>query len=123
PDTQGSGRVTRGRTRRSRTFPACADHGRHPEARVLLHAPRRMYARESGAASFEARLRRGPEGGGLVPAFAAAYAITSLASARIVGGTVRPSACAVLRLSTSSNLVASCTGRLAGFSPLRMRPT
>jgi hypothetical protein len=39
-----------------------------------------------------------------------------------VGGTVRPSAFAVLRLNTSSNLVGCCTGRLAGFSPLRRRP-
>jgi hypothetical protein len=34
---------------------------------------------------------------------------------------VRPSALAVLRLITVSNLVGACTGRLAGFSPLRMR--
>jgi hypothetical protein len=27
---------------------------------------------------------------------------------------------AVLKLTTSSNLVGACTGRLAGFSPLRM---
>src|SRR5262249_48009876 len=36
-------------------------------------------------------------------------------------GTSRPSALAVLRLTTSSNLVGACTGRSAGFSPLRMR--
>jgi hypothetical protein len=30
---------------------------------------------------------------------------------------------AVLRLITSSNLVGSCTGKSAGFSPLRMRST
>ena len=33
---------------------------------------------------------------------------------------VRPSAFAVLRLITSSNLVGCCTGKSAGFSPLRM---
>jgi len=38
-------------------------------------------------------------------------------------GTVRPSALAVLRLITSSNLVGRITGRSAGFSPLRIRPT
>jgi hypothetical protein len=32
-----------------------------------------------------------------------------------------PSVLAVLRLITSSYLVAACTGKLAGFSPLRMR--
>ena len=36
-------------------------------------------------------------------------------------GDVRPSALAVFVLMTSSNLVARCTGRSAGFSPLRMR--
>ena len=40
-----------------------------------------------------------------------------------VGGTSRPSAFAVLRLITSSYLVGACTGRSAGFSPLRMRST
>jgi hypothetical protein len=38
------------------------------------------------------------------------------------GGTSRPSAFAVLRLMTSSTFVDCCTGRSAGFSPLRMRP-
>jgi hypothetical protein len=36
---------------------------------------------------------------------------------------VRPSAFAVLRLITRSNFVGCSTGRSAGFSPLRMRPT
>ena len=40
-----------------------------------------------------------------------------------VGGTSRPSALAVLRLMANSNLVATCTGRLPGFSPLRIRST
>ena len=38
-------------------------------------------------------------------------------------GRSRPSAFAVLRLITSSYLTGSCTGRSAGFSPLRMRST
>ena len=37
-------------------------------------------------------------------------------------GLSRPSALAVLRLMTSSNLVGCMTGRSAGLSPLRMRP-
>jgi hypothetical protein len=45
------------------------------------------------------------------------YSITSSAMASSDGGTVRPSALAVLRLITSSNLVGCCTGRSAGFSP------
>src|SRR5262245_26034081 len=51
------------------------------------------------------------------------HSITSLALARSDGGTERPSALAVLRLITSSNLVGPCTGSSAGFSPLRMRST
>src|SRR5262245_3604488 len=52
-----------------------------------------------------------------------AYSITSPARASTAGGTVRPSAFAVLRLMTNAYLVAVCTGRSAGFSPLRMRST
>jgi hypothetical protein len=51
------------------------------------------------------------------------YSITSSARASSVGGTSRPRALAVLRLITSSYLVGACTGRSAGFSPLRMRST
>ena len=50
------------------------------------------------------------------------YSITSSARASSVGGTARPSALAVLRLTTSSNFVGCITGRLAGFSPFRIRP-
>jgi hypothetical protein len=49
------------------------------------------------------------------------YSITSSAVERSVGGTVRPSALAVLRLMTNSYFVGACTGRSAGFAPLRMR--
>src|SRR5262245_26342567 len=41
------------------------------------------------------------------------YSITSSARASSVGGTVKPSAFAVLRLMTSSYLVGACTGRWA----------
>src|SRR5262249_3595585 len=54
---------------------------------------------------------------------AASHSITSSARASSVGGISRPSAFAVLRLITSSSLVGFCTGRSAGFSPLRMRST
>src|SRR5262245_64427075 len=49
------------------------------------------------------------------------YSITSSARAGTDGGMVRPMALAVLRLITNSYLVGDCTGRSAGFSPLRMR--
>jgi hypothetical protein len=42
--------------------------------------------------------------------------------ANSVSGMVRPSALAALRLMTRSIFVTCCTGRSAGFSPLRMRP-
>src|SRR5262249_22931021 len=52
---------------------------------------------------------------------AAHHSITSSARASTVGGMSRPRALAVLRLMTVSYLVGACTGRSAGFSPLRMR--
>src|SRR5262245_31357206 len=51
------------------------------------------------------------------------HSITSSARASTVGGTSRPSAVAVLRLITNWYLVDACTGKSAGFSPLRMRST
>src|SRR5262249_4875609 len=54
---------------------------------------------------------------------AAPHSITSSARASSVGGTSRPSVLAVFKLITSSYLVGACTGRLVGFSPLRMRST
>src|SRR5262249_43236636 len=48
---------------------------------------------------------------------AAFRSITSSARASSVGGISRPSAFAVLRLITNSNLVGSWTGRSPGFSP------
>src|SRR5262249_31716805 len=54
---------------------------------------------------------------------AATHSITSSARASSAGGTSRPSALAVFRLITNSYFVGACTGRSAGFSPLRMRST
>src|SRR5215813_2064862 len=55
--------------------------------------------------------------------FAPPHSITSSARRRTTSGTWRPSAFAVFMLSTVSYLVGACTGRSAGFSPLRMRST
>src|SRR5262249_58596209 len=52
---------------------------------------------------------------------AASHSITSSAATSKPGGTVRPIAFAVLRLTTVSNLVAACTGRSAGFSARPVR--
>src|SRR4029078_11734258 len=49
---------------------------------------------------------------------APSHSITSAARASRVGGTLTPSALAVLRLMTSSNVVGCSTGRSAGFAPL-----
>src|SRR5262249_61931249 len=51
------------------------------------------------------------------------YSRISVARERAECGTVTPIPLAVLRLITSSYLVGVCTGRSAGFSPLRMRST
>src|SRR5262249_9004256 len=51
------------------------------------------------------------------------HSITSSARASTLAGISMPSALAALRLMISSYLVGACTGRSAGFSPLRMRST
>jgi hypothetical protein len=53
----------------------------------------------------------------------ASYSITSSAVASSLSGIWRPSAFAVLRLITNSNLVDWMTGRSAGLAPLRILPT
>src|SRR5262249_169325 len=50
---------------------------------------------------------------------ASPHSITSSARASSVGGTVRPSALAVVRFTTKSNLVGCSTGISAGFAPRR----
>src|SRR5712664_3968310 len=51
------------------------------------------------------------------------YSITSSARASSVGGTSRPSAWAVIRLMTKSNLVGCSTGMSPGFAPRRILST
>ena len=53
----------------------------------------------------------------------APYSITTSAVASSAGDIASPSALAVLKFITSSYFVGACTGRSAGFSPLRMRST
>src|SRR5262249_32706482 len=53
---------------------------------------------------------------------ATSHSISSSASNWIELGTSRPSARAVTRLMTNSNLVDCMTGRSAGLAPLRIRP-
>src|SRR5262249_8501417 len=54
--------------------------------------------------------------------FAPPHSITSSAVASTFAGIARPSATAVVRLITNSNLVGCSTGRSAGLAPLRMLP-
>src|SRR5262249_29726575 len=54
---------------------------------------------------------------------AAPHSSTSSARARSVGGSVTPRTLAVIILMISSTFTACWTGRSAGLSPLRMRPT
>ena len=58
-----------------------------------------------------------------VAANIAFYSSTSSAVASRVGGRVMPSALAVVRLMTSSNLVGCSTGMSAGLAPLRILST
>src|SRR6516225_7240957 len=51
------------------------------------------------------------------------HSITSSAANSRPGGTVRPSAFAVLRLRKVSNLIGVCTGRSAGLAPRSTRST
>jgi hypothetical protein len=51
------------------------------------------------------------------------HSIRSSARMRRDSGTSSPSALAVFRLTSSSNLLGSSTGRSAGLVPLRIRPT
>src|SRR5262249_53492544 len=51
------------------------------------------------------------------------HSITSSARASSVGGMVRPSALAVLRLMTNSSLVDCSTGKSAGLAPLKILST
>ena len=53
----------------------------------------------------------------------ACYSITSSAMEKTPEGMARPSAFAVLRLMSSSNLVGCCTGNSAGLVPLRILST
>src|SRR6478736_10357149 len=51
------------------------------------------------------------------------HSITSSARASSVGEMVRPSALAVLRLTTNSNVFGACTGSSPGLAPRRIRST
>src|SRR5262249_4593525 len=80
-----------------------ADHWDSPMLRARRERPRGCRAAEQG------------------DEVAPCHSITSSARASSAGGISRLSALAVLRFITRSYLVGYCTGRSAGFSPLKMR--
>jgi hypothetical protein len=89
-------------------------------SRPLSPGPRNICYQASGATPYSDRSSTG----WIAPACGwRTYSITSSARVSTIAGTSRPSALAVLRLSTVSYLVGACTGRSTGFSPLRMRST
>jgi hypothetical protein len=61
--------------------------------------------------------------GGQLRQLAPPHSITSSALASNLGGTSRPIAFAAFRLITKPYLVGACTGKSAGFSPLKIRST
>lgn len=104
--------------------PGCSLLDQWPEAALCSRwlTTRRMgedapycHCRELVGAFRRIRVANHSEGG--------CYSMTSSASSRSVCGIVSPSAFAVLRLTTSSNVVGCSTGRSAGLAPLRILST
>src|SRR5262249_7626645 len=79
---------------------------------LLAQRERRIPAGPPHASDGEVRRRRYP-----------GHSMTRSATARIEGGNVRPSAFAVFRLITSSNVVGCSIGRSRGRAPLRIQST
>src|SRR5438445_648061 len=104
-----------GRDRREGEQRGCAQCFVHSKCHPSLRASVLLRARRE-----RPRRRRAAE---QLYELAPRHSITSAAAAISVGGTVRPSTLAVLRLITSSYLVGCWTGNSAGFAPLRMRST
>src|SRR5262249_33786112 len=100
------------RSHRLRFHIALTDVRKHAEAAHLLALLRSYANRPRRRATEQCDELAAPD-----------HSITSSARASSICGTSSPSALAVLRLMTSSYLVGACTGRSAGFSPLRMRST
>jgi hypothetical protein len=101
--------MQRTRARTSGSFSAYGCKNATRRIRSGLLRPRRE--RPRGRRSAEQREERAPF-----------HSITSSASCWRCSGTSRPSALAVCRLMTNSNLVDCTTGTLAGFAPFRIRP-
>src|SRR5262249_39586762 len=121
------------RTRLRRPLVEKSDHGHRRLLRARGERPRgggsAAEQRDESATCYSVHPRASADPGALACGSGSGFDSASLPSitwsgrASRLSGTVRPSAFAVLRLMASSNLVGACTGRSAGFSPLRMRST
>jgi hypothetical protein len=87
---------------------------------LRLKVSRHLRVRLPAVVRCNRRSRGAPKPRNELPPF---HSITSSASASRFDGMVMPSALAVLRLITSSNLVGACTGKSAGLSPRKIRST
>ena len=94
-------------------------------ARIARDLPslREQYETAGSAAAPAARCKKRLRWGSLILNLPSHHSITSSARARSIGGISRPSAWAVVRLRTRSNLVGCSTGMSAGFAPRRILST
>src|SRR5262249_34333385 len=95
------------------------DHGRGHRKRRAAQEPDHWHGRPLRTRPERPRSRTAEQRDEI----AAPHSMTSSAATSRPGGTVRPSAFAVLMLRAVTNLVAACTGRSAGLAPRRMRST
>jgi hypothetical protein len=94
-----------------------------PDPRIDLVCITRRVLANSFKASIALRYRGAGAVHSIKSRHLTVYSITSSARLSTDEGAVMPSVFAVLRLMSSSILLAYWTGKSAGFSPLRMRPT
>src|SRR5215204_7028956 len=93
-------------------WPGAYHEGYSPRRRGRLSRRLDLQAEYSGPSTAEERKQFSPP-----------HSITSSARARSVGGIVRPSALAVLKLMRNSNLVGCSTGKSPAVAPFRSRST
>src|SRR5262249_43468069 len=96
------------------------DHSHQPR-RIGLRPRDTRHCRQRGSARSEMQELSAGEVGELLSITSFAHLVAAGASNG--SGKVRPSVFAVFALMTNSTFVTCWTGRSAGFSPLRMRPT
>src|SRR5262249_49700292 len=101
----------------------CAQTIRHRVRRSGVKKPDHRHRRLLRPRRERPRRRPAEQRYELAPFHPPTHSITSSARASSVGGTSRPSALAVVRLITRSNLVGCSTGMSPGFAPRRILST